>query len=126
MNREIETAKIRNGNIIIGHSDIPALGEIIVVRHVFWIRSRTYEPNILESIVKCEDKSLKPYRFPLVDILEGQHGAISFDGVFHPKELKSRLQEIGLYINPIDPREAIRNSRRLRQEADRLREAYRR
>lgn len=125
LNKEIGTNKIRNGNILTGHTEsMNGNGQLIQVPQLYWIRARTSEPNVLDRIVKCEDITLKVYHFPTLSILEGQYDQITFEGVFSPRELRRYLKEIGSELSTVDPREIHRNRARLLQPEGRIGRGY--
>lgn len=85
---EISTSRLRNGNVLKAHIEGVTSHGIIEVPQVYWIRSRSNEPSILDRIIGCEDQRLDVYHFPVLSILEGRYGQIVFEGVFSPRELK--------------------------------------
>lgn len=108
ISKEIHTARVRNGNILTAHFSVLASGRVIEVPQLYWIRARTNEANVLDKIVRCEDRFLKSYEFPMLSIFDGRFEAIIFEGVFSPREL-SKI--VGSPI--VDPRQAAREAQRV-------------
>lgn len=127
INRETDTAQIRNGNVITGHTETPTPQGIVQVPQLYWIRSRTssiVERNIMLKEVRCEDVDGNYYNFPLQSILEGRYAEIHFDGVFSPRELRRQLRSKNSGVLVIDPIELRRYNKRLSHLQETIRQAF--
>lgn len=87
MERRIESSKLRNGNVLRAYCVFNnSNGEPIREQQDLWIRKGTRVP-LVDKVLTLEDFTGRIMEVPVLDILEGRHGELVFEGAYSPRRL---------------------------------------
>lgn len=86
--REMSSRQLTNGKVLKAHLELRNRdGQIHAIPQIYWIRGRNRARSVSERVLRLEGNGHGIIDVPMIDILDGRHDSIVFEGVYSPRRL---------------------------------------